>query len=537
MSTESGSEGNGRYLPFLAILFLSGLIRFYNLMNPFNFPGYSKTLGNNGADEGVFLMAGKLASSGYRMYTDIHTQQGPLFSLVIELLQGDPLMVRSMTVLLSLAGILGMVLLSGGISNRRMAIASSMFLAFNYVYFKESRHVSFDLYAAVLLIFGFYVIATYFKELDPFDRGDRPVNQRTQGILVVVAGLLFSLAAMSKLFAVIPIISLGLYLLVMIVLDRSKRTESGVRSWHLVSLALSTLVPTLLLMSVYGFRNTLDGILLDNLQRPYMPVMDKVQTLLLFALFSSVPIILSFVAVSRDRGSRMTKLMLVWAVPLFIFIIIQSPLWEHYLVLLLPPICYLGGRGFQILVDERSAKGNQLVIGSRPYEMGRRSRSGQILIAAGILFLLISLCVETGLVFVTERALERDIAEEVELLSDEGDLIISGDPIIGVYANRLQPPEVANLAMVRHPPLSDEHLINATANHDVTLVVLTYELTNHEGYVDFIRQYFDFHRAYSRSDGGSEIEGEIPIDFWTFNIYVLRSGVDLARARDEFLGS
>ncbi|MGA1866387.1 MAG: hypothetical protein ACMUFK_02835, partial [Thermoplasmatota archaeon] len=98
-----------RFFPYLSVLVLSGILRFYNLMNPFSFPGYSGSLGNNGTDEGVFLMTGRLVNEGHRMYSDINTQQGPIFSFVIELMNGNPFPVRSMTVIFSLAGILGMV--------------------------------------------------------------------------------------------------------------------------------------------------------------------------------------------------------------------------------------------------------------------------------------------------------------------------------------------------------------------------------------------------------------------------------------------
>ncbi|MBN1539279.1 MAG: phospholipid carrier-dependent glycosyltransferase [Candidatus Thermoplasmatota archaeon] len=532
MLSENRPGAIQRCIPYAAVLVLSGILRFYNLMNPFTFPGYSGSLGNNGTDEGIFLMAGRLLNEGHRMYSEINTQQGPVFSFVIELLNGNPLPVRSMTVMLSLAGIFGMILLSYHHGGRNVAMVSSLFLALNYAFFKESRHASFDLYATVLLIFGFLALQLYFKKVERKEDGQRR-DPRKVILLLIITGALFSLSAMSKLFAVIPMISVGAYMLFLYLRDRRSEIKSGVEPWHLIVLAVSTLVVILFSLSIYGFSNTVDGMLLDNLNRPWFSITEKLRTISLFLLFTSAPLVLSLVSISREWRHRTTQLMLVWVLPLFVFIILQSPLWEHYLILLLPPICCLGGKGFMILVADLKGSEREKGIGSFGTPWSVRKRWSSTLVMAGILYMVLSLGFETVMVFATDTVIERDIAKEVELLTDQEDIIISGDPMIGVYADRLQPPEATNLAMVRYPALTDEELINITVENNVSLVIFTYELSSYDLFIDFIKEHFDFYKAYTRSGTTSGIEGEIPIGFNSFNIYVNDAGIDTVSESDE----
>ncbi|MGA1873506.1 MAG: ArnT family glycosyltransferase, partial [Thermoplasmatota archaeon] len=423
MHEQNGTGTIHGYLPYAAVLLLSAIIRFVNLMNPFGFPGYSGSLGNNGTDEGVFLMTGRLVSSGYRMYSDVNTQQGPLFSFALELLQGDPLQVRMVTVVLSLAGVLGIMLFSGRLGGGRTALASSLFLGLNYVFFKESRHASSDLFSTVFLIFAFYAMLIYFRDIG-IPRGRGASDQlRTAGTLLL-AGIVFALAAMSKLFAVVPLLSMGIFMLVQSIrCDRGKGIGTGIRIWHIMVLAGSACITTFLLMNIYGFGNTLDGMLLDNLHRPGMTLVGRTRTVLLFLIFTSLPAILSLFAVIRERREIRTQLMLVWAIPLFIFIIVQSPVWEHYLVLVLPPLCYLGGRGFDLLVHERAGSNKRGMEGTLERKKSGRSRVGSFLLIASILFLRVPKLVHHVDIFVL------DVFEHCDLLIPFEDFSLPRDHV------------------------------------------------------------------------------------------------------------
>jgi hypothetical protein len=124
------------------------------------------------------------------------------------------------------------------------------------------------------------------------------------------------------------------------------------------------------------------------------------------------------------------------------------------------------------------------------------------------------------MVLPVQRPVQYYVAEDIEAMTTEDDFIISGDPLITNYANRLQVPEVANLAMVKYPPVTPEQLINYTEWYHVKAVIFTYNLSNQLDYIEYIQEHYDFYKAYDEKGMTSDIEGEIEINMQTFTIYL-----------------
>ncbi|MEA3559664.1 MAG: glycosyltransferase family 39 protein [Candidatus Thermoplasmatota archaeon] len=525
-----------RYFPYALILAFSAVLRFYHMMNPLTFPGYSGTLGKNGADEGIFLMTSKLVANGSKMYVDINTHQGPLFTFIFQLLGGDPLAIRFMTVIIGLLGIAGLMMLSRTSASRRVAIISSILLSLNFIFFKVSRQASFDLYCTVLLTFGFLAVIKYYQ-LQSRSKGEQ--KQWMAYLSLVIAGILFSMAAMSKLFGVIPILSVGAYMLIEYVRERRKGKVGNEGFLHLITLVVFTALPTLGIMSIYGLGDTFSGMFLSNLDRPTIPLDRRAGTLLKFLAFASIPLILSIVTIVKELKDRTVQLMLVWMVPLSIFILIQSAIWDHYFIMVLPPMCFLAGMGYDLLWRRYSSRDPDRHGGRIDWKGTADGPDlplvlGRALIASSLIFMIISAGAITGLVMISDKQVEQDVAEDVSSLTDPSSYIISGDPIIGVYADRLQPPEATNIAIVRSPPLLDRDLINITCSYEVVVVVFTYNLANYDLYLDFIQENYEFHKAYTWTGETSEIMDEIEITMDTFSIYVKEDDLDMEQARESF---
>lgn len=535
------------FIPYILVILFTGFTRFYNLMDSFSIPGYNRPIGANGADEGIFLMTAKLVSNGYRMYIDVNTQQGPLFSYIFSTLGGDPLYARLITAMMAVIGVVALMIFSERFNSRRIGIIASIFLTANFLFFKESRHISFDLYSTVFLIFGFFMILIYYRMLDNNKPEERTLSKMAPPL--ILTGILFSLASMSKLFAVIPLFSLGLYMLVGTLQKRKERDEFRSRITHLAILVISTIIPTLFMMSLFGFQETLKGMVLDNFNRPYMSLTDKGFQLIIFLAYTCIPAAFAAYTVRTHFRDRDVQMMLVWIIPLFIYIMIQSPIWDHYFLLVIPPICYLGARGFDMVFsvsdpkrsDDRNTTKRSNIFSSVKELMVRFDQishhKGPIistLFALGVIYILSSAGANTALILTTQRSLESEIADDVSALVSEDEFMISGNPIIGVYADRLQPPEATNLAMVRHPALTGMDLVNITCDYNVTLVIITYHLSEYDQYVEFIDNYYDFQCAYERPGLFSEVEGEIDIGKDTFNVYTKEKGVNLTIARSEF---
>ncbi len=81
-------------------------------------------------------------------------------------------------------------------------------------------------------------------------------------------------------------------------------------------------------------------------------------------------------------------------------------------------------------------------------------------------------------------------ASLVEDLTEPEDFVISGDPMIPVIADRHQPPPVVNVARLKYPDVTNDQLNETTIIYGVEVVIITYHLSEMEGYVDFIEKYY-----------------------------------------------
>ena len=99
------NPGSKEILPPVIILLFTIITRFHKLTGSMRMPFTDRTFGSNGVDEGIFLMTGKLVSEGYRMYSDVNTQQGPLFSFVFSAIGGDPFGARFITATIAVIGV------------------------------------------------------------------------------------------------------------------------------------------------------------------------------------------------------------------------------------------------------------------------------------------------------------------------------------------------------------------------------------------------------------------------------------------------
>ena len=235
-------------------------------------------------------------------------------------------------------------------------------------------------------------------------------------------------------------------------------------------------------------------------------------------LYGLIVIILSIVAIKKDHRKKDTRLMMIWFVPLFIYLVIQSPIWDHYFVLLVPPVSYLGGKGFDLLSDNPSNGSDHRDMKDR---IRRKNAISSTLFIIGIVYIVITTGITTAFTVTAEDPIQERIGEDIGSLTSEGDFIISGDPLIGVYADRLQPPQATNLAMVRYPELTDRDLINITREYNITLVIFTYHLSNYDIYHDFIQSNYKFLGTYDRKGDFSSTGEELGKE--TFSVYIKRS--------------
>jgi len=508
------------YWPFILLFVTAAFLRFYKLSYAFSV---------NGVDEGIHLMTGKLAAHDFGMYTQMNTMQGPLFLWVYELFNGNILAARSLSAVFSLFGVLGACIIAYKIANKEVALLTGVFMAFNFYFIKEGRLASIDLFASVLLIWAFVFLLLYIKKDNHFKRN------------LLFSGLFFALASMTKLFAVIPLIGVSIYLIVLWLRRMKFGKEEALRRFMAMAVfGVTIIATTVACMSIYGIETTFKGIFLDNLNRPEQSFWDKIGMFAMFMGLLLVPFIFAYLPVTRHIKKKEVQMLLIWAVPLLVMYMFQSLTWIHHYTLIVAPVCILGSWGvydfFNSVQDRiprpKGKKSIEEVLKQRhPYIKNRVTgrfvpnivffdKKRAIIYSLIVIFTAALIISNFVMVLPVKRPIEYTVAEDIEKVTTETDFIISGDPLITDYADRLQPPEAANLAMVQFPPVTPQLLINLTVEYNVKAVVFTYNLSGQMDYVEYIQDNFVFYRAYDKEGQISSVEGEIPIATDTFNLYL-----------------
>jgi hypothetical protein len=497
MRKNIGSILMNRYGPFIAVLAFAAFLRFYFIHYPMDLSIFPETLGYNGIDEGVHLMAGRLASNGWTMYEDVNPQQGPFVMMIYTFISGDLIQARVITALFSLIGIGAVMTIGKDIGGKWTGVISGILVLANYEFLKESRHASADLFASVSLILAFLFLVKYLKNKN---ENEMKFSYRTS--LLVLTGIMLSISTMSKLFSIVAVFGVGLFLLIPLIRSREssafKRREGSI---DLAILVISTMATTVILMSIFGMGNTFQGIVLDNMHRPTQPIGDKVLFFGDFALFTAFPLVIGTWWAVRKRDDPMVRLMSLWAFPMMLMFIFQSLTWVHYYILIVPPLCILSAMpmGKVIGRSEKNDEG-QWIRRAFKKEVWNKDRKSRSLALLFTLYVVLSLVFSTAAVFGSHRPIEDVIADDIKTLTEEGDMIICGDPVIALMADRDQPPEATNLAEVRHPELTSEDLVEIIYHHDVRLVVISYHLSTYDDFYQWISANWTYQRAYGRPD-------------------------------------
>lgn len=537
-----------RYWPFITVVLIAGFLRFYRIDYHFS---------TNGADEGIQLMAGRLFAEGHDMYTQINSVQAPLFLWIYSLLHGNITAARSLSALFSLSGIVAAMLIGHRMGNKRIALLAGLFMAFNQYYVKEGRLASLDLFCSVFLLWAFYFLIVSF------------CGERISPWKIALSGILFSLACMTKLFGVIPLMGVSTYLIWFWIKQlRADRNTSRITFYSLAAFGFAIIATTLLIMSVFGIVETFVGIFLNNLDRPSQSLEDKLHVLGNLFLWFFIPVALSVLAAFRFRTGKNVQLLLAWAVPLSLFFIFQSLTWIHHLTILVPPLALLGAVGADSLLSSGPGTGTGTRTGkdqttgtdrtgsfSDPpstcersatvCELENRNTSGfgngrissfrngsmipknilsdrkiLLVLVVVVIFVLVQAGIGFGQVLTAERPVEYAVADEMKKVTDGNEFVIAGDPLIALRADRNQVPEACNLAWVRSTPLPSTELINLTEQYDVSAVVLTYNLSHSDGYVEYVLKNYQFHGAWDGRGKFSDVEGDIEIDRENFHLYI-----------------
>ncbi|MCD6299181.1 MAG: glycosyltransferase family 39 protein [Thermoplasmata archaeon] len=427
----SGKDRNTLVLFVLALVFI--FIRLYNIENPFS---------TNGIDEGIHLIQAKMVGQGYNLYSELGGDQAPLAILVFSVLKGNVMASRLLSFSLFLVGVSSSFLIVSRLRGRRAGVLAMLVLAMDFTLLRESRLASLDLFSASLLSISalFFIIYMDCRKWE----------------YVAVASLFLSMSCLSKMIAAPFAFLVTIAFLYKMLKDRN--------FIHLSVYAISFAIPVVLLMLAFTPQELLDGILFRQAGRGF-DIYSKLSILLFIG-----PGFIYLVSLKRwNLKDRKVVFIILWLLSILVFVMIQGRTFQHHFAYVSFPAAILASVVISDLPDRNLKK--------------------RALISS---FIAVNALISVSLIATAPHDMSYDVAAEIDSITPPGSLVISGNPLVNVLANRDCPPNLTNLAYHHQPPTEPSDIIYWLKNGDVKAVVIYWHLSD----MDEVREYLNRSRDY-----------------------------------------
>jgi len=447
------------------ILAAAAFLRFYNI-------GWS--FSNNGVDEGIMLERARMVSEGYDLYAELPCDQAPLVFLIGSVFSGDVVVLRALTAALSLVAIAACMLASKMQQGNLAMMVTGLLLAVDFALLRESRLFSLDGISTSFLALSLPLFLHYLRH--------------DSRVALFTAGLLVGLSTASKLFGGIAL--LGMLIFMLVEYWRSgKENRKGSRTvFDLIVLTIAAALPLAVALIVLGPSDMLDGMLFDQGHRAFDLAM-KVSIPVYFGLNLAYALPLLYARRIWTHSKEARFLLILTAVLLADFVL-QPLVFLHHMVLLSP--------GFAVLAGMFIASGNDMRKKQFVEKIEAVDRkNGTYEFKTFVAVLLVGIVVSAGLASYglasQGKPSQLVYAEKIAAWTTPSDWIISGDPLITAYAERLTPPSLVNMGTRVYPELTASDVTDAILEYDVAVIVWCYRFFDDDmNGVAFFLHYSDY---------------------------------------------
>jgi 4-amino-4-deoxy-L-arabinose transferase-like glycosyltransferase len=496
MASSRSPRNRGKTGGLLWLLFPWVLVALVILFFPFRFAFELD------ADEGVDLVKSVLVAQGSKLYTDVWSDQPPLFTYFIaaifKLFGVKLTLVRLMILMSSCALFWAAVQYLRAFWGASHAVVGGVVLILLPAYLRLSVSVMFGLPAISLAMLALLATCYWHKE--------------GKKLWLVLSGLALAASVMTKLFTglLAPLLIAGL-----IIQEWQGFRKTG--SWRVL------LTPAVIWAFMFGTFTLLIGLVLIYPDGPSQLLLNhwmaqsiefpNPETIAGY-LGKSLPVILLGVigGVHVIRKRRWTGLyMLAWALVGFLLLSQTTPVWYHHQLLVTVPTSVLGGIALgESLVAIRSRFRNR---------QGELSLGAlQLVTAILIPFLVASILTESisdldyrlpNLIRPQETRREmqaQNLLAAMRKYADATTIIVTDRPMLAIKLGKPVPPELAALTGKRllTGELSENEIISTIVKYQPEQVALArFELAQVDAY---LRQHYRLvhevtdHRLYVRSD-------------------------------------
>ena len=424
-----------------------------------------------GFDEGINLQKAALVANGHSLYTEIWSDQPPLLTFILsqvhQLFPFSIAAARTIVLLFAAVLVVSLYRIVCRFEGRRCALACVALLLSSGLF----------LGLAVSVKIGLPAIALAVIALDVVTGGSGPCSRPR----LVSGGLVFGLAILTKMFVVLILPTLLLAIWIRAGRHRSEQSRSyqGPEDILIFTAAIVSVLALVFFAAGMDQMGQLIGPHISANDIDEFANVGGFAVVLKFLyqhsaaalLVGSVGVLLAFI---RPPGSRL--LPLVWLILATIVLSYHRPLWGHHLLLILVPLCWLGGVALGSVFSSAGVL--------RPDGMVRSGKLGRYpmliypLPFIAILVVVVQAIQSTGEAH-THFQRPWTLTEELyqaryEFFSAVGDRVVTDRPIDAYHAGKLVPPELAVWSKKRRLTgnLTDEEILTVIGSNPDTQVSL-----------------------------------------------------------------
>ncbi len=443
--------GNKKIIVLFVIALFFIFFRLYNMGNPFS---------TNGIDEGIHLVQARMVGEGYNLYRDLGGDQAPLAILTFSLIKGNVMAARYLSFSLFLIATFSSFFIASHLRNKKAGVFAVLMLAMDFTLLRESRLASLDMFSASLLCVSALFFIMYLDNND--------------WRFVAFSSLFLSLSCLSKMIAA----PFAFLLTVAFFYEAIKKKKFFHFSMYVIFFTL----PFLFMLLAFTPQELMNGMLFRQMSRGF-----NASTKLSFLLFIGPSFIYLLSLRKWDLRNKKVAFIVLWLSSLLLFIMLQGRTFQHHFAYVVFPAAILTS---VVLADmpERSLKKNALLIS----------------------FIAVNVFLSSFLVVTAPHDMAYDVASDIDRVTPPGSVVISGNPLVNVLADRDCPPNLTNLAYYHNLSAEPSDVIYWLEYGDVKAVVLYWHLAD----MDEIRTYLEEsnYTLYRTVEGRGQIlfDGVIP---------------------------
>ena len=440
------------------ILLLATFVRFYHIVWSFS---------NNGIDEGIMIERAKLVGEGYALYSELPCDQAPLVFYLGAPFDGDVVSLRSLSAAISVLAILAVMETARRVKGNLAMLAAGLLISLDFAFLRESRLFSLDGISTSFLAFSLLAFVMFL--------------QRKNRLMLAAAGLLVGLSTAAKLFGVLGLLGMMVFVLLEARKDKGRLNIPLIDSLLLV---VSAAIPLAVFMVYLGPGDMIQGMVFNQGERAFEPWL-KLSLVAYFGL--NLAYLLPLVCAKKTWSmSKEARLLLCVTVVILAFMVFQPLVFFHHLPLMSPALAILAG---SFLAEPPSIKKSGSDISDAKALTNKRIDFQIAVIALFCVTVLASSSIASYGLLLQDEPPQMKIARGIEGVTESTDWVICGDPLICAYADRYIPPEVVNVAYRQHPDITLEEIEQTIVGYDVKVIVLSSRLREMDGILDLLREY------------------------------------------------